>query len=371
MSQHESTLSLIVAFCCYLTDERHFSPNTARCYGADLRQLTEWVARGEEITDEADVFAWLEKGRAGKCTDQSLTLLLVDADVEQLNRYRTFLAEENYMPTTIARKVATLRSFYKWLHKCGFRADNPMTLIRPPRQAKRTPRIASAEQIATLLGVPDDRTLLGARDAAILQLLYATGITVSELCALSLTDLHLEARAPYLEIQRQGKAKRKLPLSAAAVSTLRSYIGKVEADPGFRQAWSSEQSSSPLLLNMHGGRLSAHSIRRKFDRDLRSVGLDPRISPQTLRHSFAVRQLEAGETLSRVSELLGHQSVSTTKGYAPLLRERRANARRCPLQAPLRGPSMERRTANSNSSYPPRVLTTRLRSANTETASEP
>ena len=162
--------SLIDQFVNYLRFERHFSPYTARCYGADLRQYAEYLAGGPGAETGGD------NGQALAVEGK-----IKDADAMTIRGFLTHLDNFGYSPATTARKIATLRSFYKWMLKRGAVQTNPMLLIRTPKQTKRLPKAIGVEQIEKLLSAPDNKESLGARDRAILETLYSTGVRVSEL----------------------------------------------------------------------------------------------------------------------------------------------------------------------------------------------
>ena len=314
-------IPLVTAFLGYLTDERHFSPYTARCYGADLRQHCEFLAAeyGIELDAGAEraAFDQLDRGDAPEALPAgTLTKLIAAAGADEIRTFLDFLAEQDYSPATMARKIATLRSFYKWASKRSLLPTNPMTLIRTPRQAKRLPKAITVEQIEQLLSAPDDRDPLGARDRAMLETLYSTGIRVSELVDLDISDLDENTQA--LRVRGKGKKERIVPLGSHALAAIRHYISVLGNDERYAGAWAPGNNDRPLFVNKHAKRLSSRSVRRKLDKYLAQVGLDPGISPHTLRHSFATHLLDNGADLRSVQELLGHQSLSTTQGYTHL-----------------------------------------------------
>jgi integrase/recombinase XerC len=327
-----STLPITDAFASYLTDERHFSPYTARCYGADLRQFVEFLVEefGIEIDQAQEQEAHrrrLESKEGGKTGEvagaiepKTITAIICEASPDMVRQFLTHLSEQMYSAATMARKIATLRSFYKWADRRGLASANPMTLIRTPRQGKRLPKAITIEQVEQLLAAPDQRDVLGARDRAMLETLYSTGIRVSELVALDIDDLDLTGEA--LKVRGKGKKERLVPLGSHALESIRRYTDQLRADPRFNGAWAEGKSDRPLFLNKHGERLSSRSVRRKLDKYLRKVGLDPSISPHTLRHSFATHLLDNGASLRDVQEMLGHQSLSTTQVYTHLTGQR-------------------------------------------------
>lgn len=319
-----SSLPITEAFAAYLTDERHFSAYTARCYGADLRQFIEHLSGelGIEVDRPAEESAYRARaagqaqGVVATIGPKTITEAICAGNVETIRGFLASLGENQYSPATMARKIATLRSFYRWADRRRLVASNPMTLIRTPRQAKRLPKAITIDQIEKLLSAPSDNDLLGVRDRAILETLYSTGIRVSEVVGLNMDDLDLPGEA--LHIRGKGKKERLVPLGSHALGAVARYVNTLKSDPRFANA----SGNSPLFVNKHGKRLSSRSVRRKLDKYLREAGLDPTISPHTLRHSFATHLLDNGADLRSVQELLGHQSLSTTQVYTHLTSRR-------------------------------------------------
>jgi integrase/recombinase XerC len=320
---------LIQQFLDYLHLERHFSPFTARCYGADLRQYGEFLG-GDATTTAAQPPAAPSAspvpGAEATAEFPAPSSAFIGADALTVRRFLTHLDQFQYTPATLARKIATLRSFYKFLHRRGLVPANPMLMIRSPRQAKRLPKAITVEQIEKLLATPDDSTSLGARDRAILETLYSTGVRVSELVDLNRRNLDQIGEA--LVIRGKGKRERIVPLGSHALAAIHKYIALLDADPRLASVRETFAAGSdvPLFVNKTGGRLSSRSVRRKLDKYLDQSGLDRTISPHTLRHSFATHLLDNGADLRSVQELLGHQSLSTTQIYTHLTTQRMRNA---------------------------------------------
>ncbi|MCC6427157.1 MAG: tyrosine recombinase XerC [Phycisphaerales bacterium] len=342
-----SILPITAAFQKYLADERHFSPYTARCYGADLRQFVEYLAQGFNISvdekreadclqdrsdhpahapgtsgpvaETSDVLATISTDKQG-----TVTAIICSAGADVVRGFLAHLNEQHYSAATMARKIATLRSFFKWADRRGIAHSNPMTLIRTPRQGKRLPKAITIEQVEQLLAAPTDSDVLGRRDRAMLETLYSTGIRVSELIGLNYDELDIANEC--LRVRGKGKKERVVPLGSHAIEAIRRYMDMVLADAKYSTYWSESSRIKPLFLNKHGGRLSSRSVRRKLDKYLKQVGLDPTISPHTLRHSFATHLLDNGADLRSVQELLGHQSLSTTQVYTHLTTHRMQEA---------------------------------------------
>lgn len=324
-----ATLPITESFTAYLSDERHFSPYTARCYGADLRQYMEYLVDEFDLETDASKESEAFKKRvvakpAGDgvagTLPKTVTDVICGATSDQIRGFLSHLSDQQYSSATMARKIATLRSFYKWADRKGYSAGNPMTAIRTPRQAKRLPKAITIEQVEQLLAAPGDADALGRRDRAMLETLYSTGIRVSELVGLNIADLDSSGEA--LRVQGKGKKERVVPLGQHAMASIQRYLEMLRTDPRFSTLVRDAATTTPLFLNKHGGRLSSRSVRRKLDKYLKQVGLDPTISPHTLRHSFATHLLDNGADLRSVQELLGHQSLSTTQIYTHLTTQR-------------------------------------------------
>ncbi|HUU83579.1 MAG TPA: site-specific tyrosine recombinase/integron integrase [Phycisphaerae bacterium] len=315
--------SLVTEFLNYLTYERHFSPHTAKCYAADLRQFTGFLCGpGTAPTGEGSaafgqsgsVYGGPGGSTATVTSTTSQTEVrqkLVAMDTDTIRRFLGFLGQQDYSKSTTARKLATLRSFYKFCRRRGYVDGNPLATIRTPKQEKRLPKFLEPEQIGILLNTPDVNTLLGARDRAMLEVLYSTGLRVSELVDLNMDDVDYVGQC--VHVRGKGKKQRTTPIGPTALAAVRKYLDMRRADP--RSANFDQQA---MFANKHGQRLSTRSVRRKLDKYLAQAGLDPSISPHTLRHSFATHMLNNGADLRSVQELLGHQSLSTTQIYTHL-----------------------------------------------------
>jgi len=316
--------SLIAEFLNYLKFERHFSPHTAKCYAADLAQFCAYLvgdtaaATGRQNFSSSQFIGTRATGAnapgdasTAVMVETSVQQKLRDADGERIKEFLGFLGTQNYSKSTVARKLATLRSFYKFCMRRGYVKTHPLSAIRTPKQDKRLPKFLEMEQIAKLLATPDDNTLLGARDLAMLEVLFSTGVRVSELVFLNFVDVDFEGGV--VRVRGKGKKQRTTPIGATAIAAIRKYLDLRRADP--RSATFDQEA---LFVNKHGQRLSTRSVRRKLDKYLMQAGLDPSISPHTLRHSFATHMLARGADLRSVQELLGYQSLSTTQIYTHL-----------------------------------------------------
>jgi tyrosine recombinase XerC len=249
-------------------------------------------------------------------TETRLEQMLLAIDANAVRRYMAQLNQRQYSKSTVARKLATLRSFYKFLVKRGHLASNPVTSVKTPKQEKKLPKFLEYEDIQRLLNSPPTDTWLGARDRAIMEVLYSTGMRVSELVALNMDDVDFLGEV--IHVRGKGKKERISPIGSTALQAIQHYIEfrnrRMQNDSDF--------DARVLFANKHGQRLSTRSVRRKMDKYLKMAGLDPSISPHTLRHSFATHMLNNGADLRSVQELLGHQSLSTTQVYTHLTTSR-------------------------------------------------
>ncbi len=311
--------TIIQKFLDYLKFERRFSEHTAKCYGADLNQFSEFLIgisdAGHQPEDEPISLPRHEAEPAVAVATQvrlKVDQLLLEAQIDAIRAYLAFLNEKQYSKATIARKLATLRSFYKFLVKRSHVSSNPVVAVRTPKQEKKLPRFLEYEEVKRLLDTPPVNNWLGARDRAILETLYSTGIRVSELVALNMDDIDFLGEV--VHVRGKGKKERIAPIGSSALQVIQHYME-------FRNKRAQSNSnfdSKVLFVNKHGRRLSTRSVRRKMDKYLKIAGLDPAISPHTLRHSFATHMLNNGADLRSVQELLGHQSLSTTQIYTHL-----------------------------------------------------
>ena len=299
--------ALVRNFLDYLKFEKHFSDYTIKSYGADLVQFGQFLSRE------------IGAAYAASGNEAFNTLKLDDKFVQceplTVREFLAYLYGQNYTKSTTARKLATLRSFYKFLIRRGLLTANPLTTIRTPKQEKRLPKCLELEQVQKLLDAPGDLDLLAARDKAMLEVLYSSGIRVSELVELELADMDLQEGV--LRVRGKGRKDRLTPIGSQAIRALQRYFELRSMDLKF-----TANTSGRVFLNKHGQSLSTRSVRRKLDKYLVSAGLDPGISPHTLRHSFATHLLNNGADLRSVQELLGHQSLSTTQIYTHLTTSR-------------------------------------------------
>ncbi len=303
IADHKGFTPLVRQFLEYLKLEKHFSNYTVKSYGADLLQFAQFIA-GEIGHASANV-------PAGSLSVEQIDQRQINCQPLSIREFLAYLYAQNYTKSTTARKLATLRSFYKFLIRRNLTAANPLESIRTPKQEKRLPKCLDLEQVQRLLDAPGDGSLLAARDRAMLEVLYASGVRVSELVDLTMSDLDLQEGI--LRVRGKGRKDRLTPIGSQAITALQRYFQMRAMDPRCQN-----EHAQLAFLNKHAGPLSTRSVRRKLDKYLLEVGLDPGISPHTLRHSFATHLLNNGADLRSVQELLGHQSLSTTQIYTHL-----------------------------------------------------
>jgi len=305
---HEQ-LPLIEDFLRHIEAERNFSTHTVRSYSADLCQFCRFLAADDgqcEMT-AADLPELDEIAPAG------LTQRLMDLEPLTVRAYLAMMRNSGYSKSTVARKLATLRSFYKHLVRTERIDASPVSVIRTPRQDKRLPKLLDIKQIEALLDAPDTTTVLGARDKAIIETIYSAGLRISELVGLDVEDIDEFSGA--LRIAGKGKKERLVPLGGMALAAIEAYVA-------MRNGALGSVGEGALFLNRHGKRLSARSVRRKMDKYLLIAGIGLHVSPHTLRHSFATHMLDGGADLRSVQEMLGHASLSTTQIYTHLTTSR-------------------------------------------------
>jgi integrase/recombinase XerC len=296
---------IIHEFLDYLNFEKHFSEHTGKCYHADLEQFCGYLTGSQSEQSSSG-------GGVAVQTETQLQQLLLAVTTESVRAYIASLNDKQYSKSTIARKLATLRSFYKFLVKRSYLNANPVIAVRTPKQDKKLPKFLEYDQVKKLLETPPSDSWLGARDRAIMETLYSTGVRVSEVVGLNIEDVDFLGEV--LHIRGKGKKERLTPIGSSAIQAVQRYM-----EFRNRRAQSNGNFDSKVLfVNKHGKRLSTRSVRRKMDKYLKMAGLDPAISPHTLRHSFATHMLNNGADLRSVQELLGHQSLSTTQVYTHL-----------------------------------------------------
>lgn len=268
--------------------ERHASAHTLRSYEDDLRTFCRYLeeVRGEEPEPAA-------------------------ATPALLRRYSAWLNTQGYAASTIARRLACLRSFFRHLRRQGRVTTDPAAGIRNPKQAKRLPRLLSIDDVIRLLDSIAIDTAAGVRDRAMLETLYGGGLRVSELVGLELDDLDRESEL--VRVRGKGRRERLSPIGRMAMDWIVHYLS-------VRQP--KRAGDKALFLNRFGTRLTTRSVGRLLEEHLLRAGLADAASPHTLRHSFATHLLDRGADLRSVQELLGHRNLTTTQMYTHVTRER-------------------------------------------------
>jgi integrase/recombinase XerD len=278
----------IAAFRHYLQAERGMAENTLLAYGRDLNKFTAWVDEGS------------------LCDFKNPSL----AD---FSRFVSYLHEAGLQPASLARHLVSLKMFYRFLRLEERTKSNAVDLLSSPTLWERIPQVLSPEVVEKLLRAPQAGDRFFLRDRAILETLYATGCRASEVVGLRLEEMHLDAA--FLRCIGKGSKQRIVPLGSHAVKALRSYLGEVR--PNLVQA------ETPWVFVSRGGKkLSREMLWVLVKKYVRRMGLHAKVSPHTLRHSFATHLLSGGADLRTVQELLGHSSIQTTQHYTHVDRER-------------------------------------------------
>lgn len=271
-------------FLSHLRHEKNVSPHTLSAYRRDLEQFAGFLR---------------EKGTTPRGADNSL-----------LRAYLVRLHERRHKKSTVARKLAAVRSFFRYAVARRWREDNPARLLSAPKQDRPVPSFLSEPETAAFLDLPRGDDPLGVRDRAFLELLYATGMRVGELTSLSLDDLSLPERLA--RVRGKGRKERLIPFGRKAEECLRAYL-RIRTDFDPRPA-----AEKAVFLSRRGTRLTARSVQRAVGKYLRLSAVRRRISPHSLRHSFASHLLGRGADLRVIQELLGHESLATTQKYTHL-----------------------------------------------------
>ncbi|HEX8155260.1 MAG TPA: tyrosine recombinase XerC [Thermoanaerobaculia bacterium] len=282
--------SEIADFLNYLTYERNVSINTISAYRDDLESFV------------------------GFLCDDYFTVAREELDLKRVDHLtvRSYLAHcgrRKLSRASMARHLSAMRTFFKFLMREGVVEANPARAVATPKREKHLPSVMQPSDVALLVEQPDLSTPLGIRDRAWLELLYASGLRISELVGIDFDDLELKARL--VKVRGKGSKERIVPFGSKAEEAIRAYLairGDLCADPD-------EQA---LFVNYRGARITTRSVRRLFDGYIRDASLRSGISPHTMRHSFATHLLNAGADLRGIQELLGHASLSTTQKYTHL-----------------------------------------------------
>ncbi|MEA1959065.1 MAG: tyrosine recombinase XerC [Chloroflexota bacterium] len=282
LQSEESVAELIDNYTRYLEAERHASRYTVRNYIHDLRHFIDFLVNNNIPT-------------------------LEDTDVHLLRRYIASLLEEGFERSSVARKLSALRSFYTYLTQENLVSVNPLLNISSPKLIKRLPSFLSNDEVKKLIEAPDSSTPQGMRDRAMLELLYASGLRVSEVASLDILNVNLDSRE--VSVWGKGSKERLVLIGKPAARAIDSYLKEG------RPHLVGKRSTDALFLNRYGKRLSKRSVQKTLSRYAIAAGLDKRVFPHMIRHSFATHLLDGGADLRVVQELLGHTNLSTTQIY--------------------------------------------------------
>ena len=278
-------LDLIRAYENYLTKVKQASANTVSSYMRDIHQFDSWL------------------GSSAECDISS-------AQQIHISEYLEHLREDGRSAATVSRNLASLKNFYAWLVSSGFLEKTPVSDIHIDRGEKKIPQILTGREIELLLAQPQANDPKGCRDKAMLEIMYATGVRVSELIGLNLEDVNLDAGV----IKCAGtKRYRMIPLYPAALVAVRQYLTTV------RSSLVSDPAENALFVNISGVRMSRQGFWKILKHYQATAHIEKEITPHTLRHSFAVHLLENGADLDALQELLGHSDISTTQMYTHMI----------------------------------------------------
>ncbi len=281
----EALPNAVTDFLRSLLSERNFSQHTADAYRKDLTKFARFLGKSRD---------WNK------------------VEHTQIRAFMARLYEEGLSKASIARALAAVRAFYKWLCREGLADQNPAALVSTPKLPKTLPRVPSAEELVGAMDarMPDSASF-PERDQLIFELLYGSGIRNSELTGIQTDDIHQQQRE--MRVRGKGKKERIVPLGDAALMALRVYLARR------RDVLTQTQKSAPsLLINLRGGALSSRSVGRIVKAVAVAKGLSPDIHPHTLRHAFGTHMLADGADLRAIQELLGHARLSTTQRYTQL-----------------------------------------------------
>jgi integrase/recombinase XerC len=283
-------------FIDHLMYERNVSEHTLRNYRIDLESFADYLAPQDNMGNRVEID-------------------ISKIDVITVRSYISSLYQAKKKKSSVARRLAALRSFFRYLCQEKVVQENPAKLVSSPKLEKKIPNVLTVEEVIKFLDVPESDSVLGKRDRAILELLYGSGLRVSELVNLNLNDLDFKNLA--LRIKIKGKKERIVPFSPHAKEAIETYLGVrgellAEASEDIRE-------SMALFLNYQGTRITTRSVGRMIDKYIEQCSDIHHISPQALRHSFATHLLSEGADLRSLQELLGHARLTTTQQYAQLV----------------------------------------------------
>jgi integrase/recombinase XerC len=286
-------------FLQFLRLNRNASPHTVRAYESDLSQLLTHAAASAGIKRRELTPAHLDRSA--------------------IRRFLGELYTRGQTRASAARKLASTRTFLRYLRREGIIEDDPGALVVTPKRDVRMPAHLSEQEVVALIGAAPETTPLGRRDRAILELFYASGLRLSELVGLNLDDVNLSGRM--LRVLGKGRKERLVPFNTSAAKAIRAYLNDREAivrtheGQGRQEGHGHSRPRNPLFVNYRGGRLTVRSVDRLVRRYVAATSARMGISPHALRHSFATHLLQRGADLRAIQELLGHAQLSTTQRY--------------------------------------------------------
>lgn len=280
---------LLDEYLNYLIAERRLSQNTIQAYSADLIEFITFL-KCEGLHD------FKEKGK------------------EDIFNYLTKLRKKGLSSSSLMRRLASIKGLYRFLLRENYINNNPSGIIEVAKREKKLPKVLSLQEVESLLDQPDEKTPLGMRDKAMLELLYATGLRVSELIALPLSAVNLQVG--YLLTMGKGGKERIVPVGELAIAMLKAYLAAARADN------TGHLDSRYLFVNKYGKRMTRQAFWKIIKKYALKAGIGKEISPHSLRHSFATHLLEKGADLRSVQEMLGHADISTTQIYTHILKSR-------------------------------------------------
>lgn len=296
-AEEDAVQDQVETFLHYMSAERGASRHTIDAYRNDLTRFGGFAA----------------ERHSNGCSANGTAREVSEIDRSMIEDYIGWLHDQEYAPATVARKVAAVKSFCAFLLDSGELASNPTATVDAPRAPKPVPKPMTTEDVDSLLREPlKHDTPEATRDAAMLELMYATGMRVTELVSLNLESLHLEPRPGYVRCVGKGAKERTVPVYERALRSVERYLD--EARPALLKG----RAQAALFVNRRGERLTRQGFWLILKGYAESAGLDSHATPHTLRHSFATHMLRGGANVREVQELLGHANVSTTQIYTQL-----------------------------------------------------
>jgi len=273
------SLRFIKEFIHYIEYQRNYSSHTVYAYRSDLEQFLSFANHSFESIDR-----------------------------ETIRKYLFFLKEKNYHPRSISRKIACLKAFFGFLVRRGYIKTNPTLLILSPKVPERLPSFLTVEEVEKILEAASDKSQMGLRDRAIMELLYSSGIRVGELVSLRMEDVNIPDET--IKVKGKGSKERVVPIGSCALNCLFEYFGKRGLRGGY------------VFLNRKNRRLTTRSVERIIKKYAKIAGINKKITPHVFRHSFATHMLDRGADLRTVQEMLGHSDIATTQIYTHITIQR-------------------------------------------------